>query len=359
MNASGTSGTLSQSSLMYYHFSRYFDAKAFIPVAVYRDMDRNQHKERVSRRGAAKATAKMNKAGWRHLLNAVSNPSSYSPTDDLFTDDRNNLYGVLLRGKGSRYGTEFNGTRASGWGKGQNRDFQKTPGFLALRKSGDLEAAIDYGINQAAKDGKMRKDLVGLDGMQGEVQVVLWMRELIEITLLDYIFSQQDRVGNIDYRWYWAYVDGDKVKFKREKRNEYEDKSRRSMGGIPIPADLAGNNPVLIQRTQLNDNDAGGRIAYANFSKSTGMLENLKHYSAKTYNKLMALDKDLQSQGPIYQWLTNSIDLTDKRVRQVVSNTHKAANILRAQCGSLRFDLDDVDNYMARGARTETVDCSQ
>ena len=37
--------------------------------------------------------------------------------------------------------------------------------------------------------------------------MMFWMTELSEICLLDYIFSQQDRPGNIDYRWVWYYLD--------------------------------------------------------------------------------------------------------------------------------------------------------
>jgi hypothetical protein len=33
--------------------------------------------------------------------------------------------------------------------------------------------------------------------------MVFWMRDLADITLLDYLFGQQDRIGNIDYLTYW------------------------------------------------------------------------------------------------------------------------------------------------------------
>ncbi len=357
MNASGTSGTFSQSALLYYHFSRYFDTKVKVPVAVYREMDRDIHLERVSSKGRRLTSSGMIAAGWDLMVRAETNPSSYRPTDDIFTNDRTKIYGTMYDDKGERYATEFNGTRASGWGKGQNRDFQKTPGFLALRSPLPLAEAIPGAVRQAAKDRKMRRDLVGLDGMQGQVQVAFWMRELIEITLLDYIFSQQDRVGNIDYTWHWVYLNDGATKSKREKRDEYESLSRREMQRISVPEKLRDNNALLIQRTHINDNDAGGRVAYANFSKSTGMLNNLKHYSAKIYHRLMSLDSDLQAQGPIFQWVNNNLGLSDSEVRQIVSNTAKAAAIIRRQCADMQFDLDDVDNLYSEGVRIQSVDC--
>ncbi len=39
-----------------------------------------------------------------------------------------------------------------------------------------------------------------------------WMRDLVDITLLDYIFSQQDRIGNIDYLTYWYWVEDGQVR---------------------------------------------------------------------------------------------------------------------------------------------------
>ena len=69
MNQPGTSGTFSPSSLLSYHFSRYFDATVDIPVAVYRSMDKDAHFVRVSHKAFTRNMGKswMNKAGWQWL----------------------------------------------------------------------------------------------------------------------------------------------------------------------------------------------------------------------------------------------------------------------------------------------------
>ena len=108
-----------------------------------------------------------------------------------------------LNSPGHRYGSEINGTRKSGWGKGQNRDFQETPAFLALRSSKPLSEAIVEGLEKGRKDRQINKDL-GPD--VSDRQMAFWMQELTEIVLLDFIFSQQDRVGNIDFTPYWYWV---------------------------------------------------------------------------------------------------------------------------------------------------------
>lgn len=118
MNKSNTSGTFSMSSLLYYHFSRYFNFDIKVPVAVLRTMDKDEHLERVSNKGvlatAANRRSSKIKNGWIHLQNAELNPESYRPTSELFTEDRQQIYGALLRGKGERYGVEFNGIRGDG-----------------------------------------------------------------------------------------------------------------------------------------------------------------------------------------------------------------------------------------------------
>ena len=126
------------------------------------------------------------KAGWEKLIAAEQNPDSYSPKSELFIDDDKQIYGILIRGKGERYGSEINGIRSK-WGLKQNQEFTETAPFMALRSDKELSAAIDEGLASARRNSEMKSDL----GTQvSGVQMVFWMTELTEITLMDYIFSQ-------------------------------------------------------------------------------------------------------------------------------------------------------------------------
>jgi hypothetical protein len=348
MNAKGTSGTYAPSSLLYYHFSRYFDTTVKVPVSVWRSMDAKAHLSEVAESGLVLSGGshggRMNHAGWQAFVNADRNSSTYKPTDDLFTSDRKQIYGVLLSSPGHRYGSEINGTRKSGWGKGQNRDFQETPAYLALRSEKPLEEAIREGVAKGRKDRRIAKDL---SADVAPEQMAYWMKELTEIVLLDYIFSQQDRVGNIDYTPYYYWVENGELKHKKAKEHAGRDAS--------VPADA-----LLIRRTNLNDNDAGGRVQYANFTKSTQMLEKLRHMDEGTYRKLLALDRDLQSGGEVYRWLESSLGLSSREVKQVVKNTAAAADILRTTCnkGQMRFDLHPRE-FLEKGKVTPAkVDCN-
>ena len=339
INTAQSSATFSTASLLYYHTSRYFDTTVRVPVSVYRSIDRDAHRERVSEPGvrltAGKKSLAMIHAGWLALRDGERDPSTYSPTDELFTPDRTAMYGILIRTSGDRYGSEINGTRESGWGTGQNLDFQNTAAFLALRSEKPLEEAIREGLAEARLNPTLDRDL-GHD--VPDAQMVYWMKELTEIVLLDFLFEQQDRIGNIDYVREWTWAEGGRVR------------SRKASGAEP-PAELAGRAPVLLKRTWINDNDAGGRAAYVDFAEKTHMLEKIRHMAPDTYRKLLALDRDFGRQGPLYVYYRDSFGLTSSQLGLLVRHAAHAAAILRESCrgGHLRFDLDP-EQFLVEGA---------
>lgn len=354
MNAKGTSGTYSISSTLYYHFSRYFNATVIVPAAVLRTIDKDVHYSRVSSK--ANSVGAMNRAGWAVMKAAEKNPAAYAPTSDLFTADRKQIYGTIVGDSGERYGAEFNGTRASGWGDGQNNDFQKTPGFMALRSEKPLAEAVVDGLRLASADPLVRQAL-GSSAVPNE-QMYFWMQELTEIVILDYMFNQQDRVGNIDYVWRWYYFDADGV-LKSEKEKVGKDLPRNRMASIQPPAAIAPFKPLLLQRTSISDNDAGGRVQYTNFTKRTQMLEKIRHISANTYRKLINLSADFKSQGPLYRHTQSKFGITPREFTSLVNNTLAAAQILNSTCkaGKLRFDLDSENFFKADAVKVETLNC--
>jgi hypothetical protein len=308
---------------------------------------------------------------WQTLTAAEQNPTTYRPTYDLFTKDSKQIYGALIHDSGARYGAEINGTRKSGWGKGQNFDFQKTPAFLALKTQGDLQTAITAGYMQAMQDPSMKNAFAS--GAPSTPQMVLWMNEVSEIAILDYIFSQQDRVGNVDYTWHWAYVDQDgHVKTDKVKDDAFEELPRSNMAKIKMPATLAGTNAILIQKTSIGDNDAGGLISYANYTKTTGMLDGaagvtnpIAHLNKDTYQRLLKLAADFKVKGPNYQVLNSETrplgynDAGDKRFSQLINNTILAAQIFEKNCraGILKLDLVSFKKAMKNDFSVEATSC--
>jgi hypothetical protein len=178
--------------------------------------------------------------------------------------------------------------------------------------------------------------------------MVFWMRDLADITLLDFLFAQQDRIGKIDYLTYWHWVEGGKVR-------------RMPALGAHFPDELAAFAPKRIKRTELGDNDAGIRLSYLNFTQRTGMLEALRHYNAAMYAKLMALDQDFTVNGPLWSYTRDSFGLSEAEFRRIAGNVRDAAAILRAACraGRLRFDLEP-EAFLRDGTVAErSVECGK
>ena len=357
MNSKDTSGTYSQASLLYYQLSRYFDTDVDVAVSVYRSIDKNEHYKRVSVH--APGVGGMNIAGWGVERAAEQNPNTYTPVRDLFTPDLKQIYGVLIVGhSGTRYGAEINGIRSS-WGIGQNNDFQATPAYTALRTDAPFAQAVTTGLGAAHANARMAGDVGTLP--ISSVQMGIWMKQLTEITLLDYMFNQQDRIGNINYDWAWAYMNNGHWDFEKEKRDEYKDLARNKMSpGLTPPDDIAQFKPFLVQTSKIYDNDAGGNPRYANFTARTTMLEKIRHYDLATYRKLIKLNIDLQRKGPIFQHLRDKLNITDHDLAMVVANTGKAAGILTASCrsGHLHFDLN-LDRIVAgQPSEDKVADCT-
>jgi hypothetical protein len=179
---------------------------------------------------------------------------------------------------------------------------------------------------------------------------------LSDILLSDYIFNQQDRPGNIDYTWVWYYFDpsGQSKSIRVDS-----EASRLAMKSVETPTE-AKNSPrsFLIQKTQINDSDAGGR-KYTNFTKQFGLLEKLHHFNAVTYRQLIRLANDFQVKGPLYRYLQDTFDLHDAYTVAIANNVIQAALILKRTCtdGGLKFDLEPDAYLAAVQVQPLEVDC--
>jgi len=328
INARDTSATYAPASWVYYHMSRYFQTAVQVPVAVYRSMDAQVHNQRVTKPALKIVTGRrglgMLTAGWRVLDAIETGSETGSAAKAVLTDEGRQIFGVLLNIEGSRYGPEINGTRESGWGAGQNHDFQQTAPFIALRSELPVAEAARTAIHEARKNPKMAKALAADTPVE---QVVFWMQDVLEITLLDYILGQQDRIGNIDYNWRWYWLEDGKLRVA-------------DAHGKEPPEAAVAFDPVRLRQSAINDNDAGVRSGYADFAASTHMLEGLRHYNPALYRRLGRLAADVKSGGSMYRWLTESAGLSKKEADTIARRADEAFAILQADCQSGRLQLD-------------------
>jgi hypothetical protein len=126
-----------------------------------------------------------------------------------------------------------------------------------------------------------------------------------------------------------------------------------------VPEDIKKNSRyVLIQKTQLNDNDAAGR-KYTNFTKKSGLLEKIRHVNAKTYSQLIRLANDFQAKGELYNYLRDTFYLSSTYTDMIAQNAIQAAQILKATCksGAMKFDLDAEGYVLTQKAVALPIDC--
>jgi hypothetical protein len=93
MNDVDTSATFATASLLYYHFSRFFNTDIHVPVSVYRSMDKDVHLTRVTQRGvdvsARRKGGAMNHAGWEIIQAAEKLRFDLDPAAYLATGKAN------------------------------------------------------------------------------------------------------------------------------------------------------------------------------------------------------------------------------------------------------------------------------
>jgi hypothetical protein len=318
-----TSTTFANSALIDDHFARCFDAAEHNPPAAMRTVDRQA---RVANPGgslsAGRRGLKQNHAARNALTRAERDPQSYSPADELFTTDRSQVYGVLPHPRDRRCGEEVNGSRESGWGDGQSRDFQQTAPFVALATDAPLVDAMTEAIALSLMGSAIPAD-------SRTRQPIFRMREVAEVTLPDFIFGQQDRIGNIDDLAFWSWNAGSEPR-------------RAPAAGRHPPDDTARRAPKLIRRTEPGDNDAGVRTTDINSTPRTGMLERLRHGTAGAYRRLIAPHRDFGSGGPLHEYVRSTSVPTDAEFARIVADTRQSAANQRESCraGRLRFDLE-------------------
>ncbi len=324
MNFRDTSGTYAPAILLYDHLSRWLGTAVQVrAVAEYRFVP-EWYARRVVAPGLSLASQhpsrKMLLAAWQHLDGALEGDGDAGR--EFLDSDTGQVWGAALLFTGRRYGPEINGTRESGWGKGQNYDFQHTAPFLALRHPGDFAAATAAGIHEARTDPAMAEALAA---DTGATQVAWWMLEVLDIVVLDYILGQQDRIGNIDYQWRWLWLDDNGL--------------RSATANSETPPSPGA---VRLRTTWLNDNDAGIRSGYANYARSTGMLSGLRHFNPVLYERLGGLAEDMIAKGPVYQAIAENYHLSSREVAAIADRIGEVRQLITADCkaGNYRFDLE-------------------
>lgn len=320
------------SILAYYQMSRILGGIGRVPVSVIRTMDLKTHAPLTQ-----KAIQKFGNdpdaiaGGWRRLGQMHQSPRDFPQLVDTTLSQ---IYGGLSDNvKKEEIYHEISGR---GSYSSRYQRFLKQKPFLKVASPKTLPV------------------IVGSREFTRVAQDVIQMKDVSDMVLLDTLLNQQDRIGNIHYKFFWYSINPSTNRIERSKSN-----AELSDGQVVIPPEerrqMAGRSAVILKEMVLKDNDCG--VSKDNMMRAYSVLEKVRHMSYLTYRYFMAFDRALKNSAT-KEYFRTELLYSDKNFRELVDNSAKAKEILMNTCrsGKLMFDLD-LENYLP-GARTPDTPCN-
>jgi hypothetical protein len=301
------------SILGYYHLSRILGGAGMVPNAMVRTMDRSAHLK-IAERGATWSTG-LNATLW----NQVKNMDLTSNFNDNFTTaDNKQVYGALSDNPSNelRY-AEINFNSQDG----------------ATAKARFLQTApVRNVLNPATAGSIVARDF-------GKAAPVLQqMRDMGELILMDYIFQQQDRFGNIHSKFYWFWLN--------EEGKMERDKIKLDANEKPILSNKPNPNAAVVKKLLLKDNDCGSRAGHPKAFVLADLAQ-VRHMHPRTYKGIRYLAKQWQAgvAKPYFEKeaLLNTPDTFGREgIAEFGKRVLAASDQLTANCksGKLLLDLD-------------------
>ncbi|WP_413612622.1 hypothetical protein [Bdellovibrio sp. HCB-110] len=318
--------------LAYYHVSRALGNVGRVPTTVLRTMDIVTH---------AKLTQKANnylsnindpiRLSWEQVALAHKNPRMHPR---LFESSLNQIYGALS----DNIKKEEQYTDVSGHGDYDSR-YQRF-----LRQKPFLRVASSQSVSQQ----------VGTTEFTQVAQVVLQMKDVADMVLIDTLLNQQDRIGNIHYKFFWYYIDPQTNKLVRRKSD-----AKVKKDSVQIPEEesreMSGLQAALLKEMVLKDNDCG--VTKTNMMKKIGALDKVRHFSYATYRGLLYFEQALNTPAAKDYFMTELL-FAASEYKSLLKNTQEAKRILMAKCqsGDLHFDVD-LETYIP-GTPPPTISCA-
>ncbi|XGC81862.1 hypothetical protein ACES2L_05120 [Bdellovibrio bacteriovorus] len=309
------------SILAYYQLSRLLGDINQIPVSVIRTMDAGIHRRIVDKANKyLKGSGRYTEITWKMMEKVHLNPRDYPA---LIDDTHTQIYGALS----DNVKNEEKYTEISGKGSYSTRytRFLSLPPFLRLTETRSVT------------------DIVGSSEFAKVAQTVVQMKDIADMILLDTLLNQQDRIGNIHYKFYWMFVDPSNNSLNRQKS---EAKWKDNVLVVPEAekAEMAGKQAALVKQMVLKDNDCG--VTKTNMMRKLQVLQRVNHFSYRTYRKFLAFEQTLQT-AEAKEYFKTELLFGDKSFQSLLNNAKEARQILKGKCErkELRFDLD-LERYV-------------
>lgn len=310
------------SILAYYQISRLLGNVGRVPVAVIRSMDIRTHREltRKALRHLGNSRSEIAKT-WAQFGKVHSSPRDYPAVIDA---TQSQVFGALVDNvKNEEYYSDVSGT-----GSYESR-YQRF-----LRQKAFVKASSSQSIPQ----------MVGASDFARVAQDVTLVKDTTDMVLIDTLLNQQDRIGNVHYKFFWYYVNAGKIERQKSEAKWVKEK-------LIIPPEeksqMQGRTSALVKEMVLKDNDCG--VSKDNMMRKISALEKVRHFSYQTYRRFMAFEKTLD-RSSTRDYFQNEMLFSSANFASLRDNAKKAREILYSRCrsGALRFDVD-LENYVPGG----------
>jgi hypothetical protein len=310
------------SILAYYQVSRLLGNVGRVPVAVIRSMDIRTHREltRKAQRHLGNSNSEIAKT-WAQYGKVHSSPRDYPGIVD---SSLSQIFGALVDNvKNEEYYTDV-----SGRGSYDSR-YQRF-----LRQKAFVRASSPQSIPQ----------IVGASEFARVAQDVTLVKDTTDMVLIDTLLNQQDRIGNVHYKFVWYFVNAGKIERQKSEAKIVNDK-------LVVPSEekneMQGRTAALVKEMVLKDNDCG--VSKDNMMRKISALEKVRHFSYQTYRRFIAFEKILDK-TTTRDYFQNEMLFSSSNYASLRDNAKKAREILYSRCksGALRFDVD-LENYVPGG----------
>lgn len=372
----GTSCSRTSSILGYYHIARILDIK-HVPNTVIRTMDKDYHLERATE-GARKAglrdSSELIAQTWRGLKSTLKkDPRDKRRGRYLLSQDSAHSYGAISKNPAGEhfYGRPF--YHGAGADTGVKRFASRSEAYKDLRNSASISS------------------MVGEELTSSNLQRIQQMKDATELIILDTLFGQRDRIGNLHFYDVFLYSkDGEKLSSEKMKdviKDEMEnlpdylsqldaikekyptdDKNSRSYKSNKKSKRVAQVELVSgylketygvyahAKRIIMKDNDCG--FKGGNTWRDLKLVEKIKHVNQDTYTQLMALQDFIANDPSADEYLKVELTMFDEEIKTFKSNLNYIASSLNENClaGKLKTDLNIKSHF--RGENTELT-CGQ
>lgn len=319
------------SPLAYYHISRVLDAQPLVPVGVLRTMDARTHKEYVEKGGEYATAIYGRKEPDAPILKAwtVKWPQAHvDKPATLFDTSGAQVWGGLLdapKGK-ENYKEMYTKPGEKFHYATRYEDFKSTTPYLKLKDKAPLA-------------NKLGKEFAKF------AEAMVQLKDTADMILLDYLFNQQDRMGNIHYIPYYLYVKDGDIKDKKVKKAKEDDSDEEKAEVAAEEEEMKKAGAVVVKRMLLADNDCG--VAKDNLMAQHKILEGVSHMGLETYRRLLWL-KDQMKKDTWREFFMSELQFTkadldgSRRFNGFQANLDNAVKILQKRCeeGNLNLDLN-------------------